>query len=116
MPFRTINGKKVFLEEDKSIVPQHLFNDDRLTKHDDRYFLVQEDMALGTLAVDEFTKKAKDLFELKQNILFSQSSEETSELLDVTGGGKKSSTGGSLELANEKKFLEGLDSAGALEE
>jgi len=109
MPFRTINGKKVFFEEDKSVVPQHLFNDDRLTKHDDRYFLVQQTFP-NAIAIDEFTKKANDLFEFKKNIIFTQDFEGSKELFEVTGGGKDD------EIEDEKKLLKGLDSAGGLEE
>ena len=109
MPFRTIKGKKVFFEEDKTaVVPEHLFNDDRLTKHDNRYFLVQETFP-NAIAVDEFTKKAKDLFEFKRNVIFTQDFEGSRDLFEVTGGGKDD------ELEDEKKFLEGLDGAGALE-
>ncbi len=114
MTFKTIAGKKVNIDT-SGTPPKHLINDDRLTELDDRFYLVDEDMNLGTLAVDEYKKRAKDLFEFKRHILFSQTPEETTDLLDVTGGGKKSSTGGSLELKDEKSFIKGLDGAGALQ-
>lgn len=109
MPFRTVNGKKIFIQEDESVVPEHLFDDKRLTKHDDRYFLVQETFP-NAIAVDEFTRKAKDLFEFKRNVIFTQDFEGSKDLFDVVGGGKDD------ELDDEKKFLEGLQSAGALDE
>jgi len=115
MPFRTIKGKKVFIKEDSEIPPKHIFDEDRLVKHDNRFFLVEEGFA-DSLAVDEFAKKAKDLFEFKRHIAFTQSAEQTTDLLEVTGGGKKSFGGEGLELANEKKLIEGLDSSGALDE
>lgn len=95
------------------IPPLSIFNKDRLTKHDDRYFLVETD-SMGNLSVDEYTKKAENDFKFKRHIIFTQGSEQTTDLLDVTGGFEKTEFG--LELADEKKFLEGLDSSGALEE
>jgi len=98
------------------IPPEKIFDKNRLTKHDGRYFLIAEGYP-DTLAVDEYEKVNDNLFKLKRTILFSQSGEETEELLRVTGGGKKfKALGGVFGLADEKKFLEGLDSSGALQE
>jgi len=98
------------------IPPEKIFDKNRLTKHDGRYFLVAEGYP-DTLAVDEYEKVNDNLFKLKRNILFSQSGEETEDLLRTTGGGKKfKALGGVFGLADEKKFLEGLDSSGALQE
>jgi len=97
------------------IPPEKIFNKERLTKHDGRYFLIAEGYP-DTLAVDEYKKVNDNLFKLKRNILFSQSGEETEELLRVTGGGGKLKHVGGFGLVNEKKFLDGLDSSGALQE
>jgi hypothetical protein len=97
------------------IPPEKVFDKNRLTKHDGRYFLIAEGYP-DTLAVDEYEKVNDNLFKLKRNILFSQSGEETNELLRVTGGGGRLKHVGGFGLKNEKKFLEGLDSSGALQE
>jgi len=97
------------------IPPEKIFDKNRLTKHDGRYFLVAEGFP-DTLAVDEYEKVNENLFKLKRNILFSQSGEETQELLRVTGGGGRLKHVGGFGLKNEKKFLEGLESSGALQE
>ncbi len=113
MAFKTIKGKKVLVDT-TGIPPKHLLNDDRLTKHDGRFFLVDENTSQGTLSVDEYLKKSKDLFELKKTVLFSQSQESTNDLLDTVGQGAKKTEFG-YELTDEKEFIKGLDSAGGLE-
>lgn len=97
------------------IPPEKIFDKERLTKHDGRYFLIAEGYP-DTLAIDEYEKVNDNLFKLKRNILFSQSGEETEELLRVTGGGGKLKHVGGFGLVNEKKFLDGLDRSGALQE
>jgi len=113
---RSSSVRKARDTDSGEIPPEKIFDKNRLTKHDGRYFLIAEGYP-DTLAVDEYEKVNDNLFKLKRTILFSQSGEETEELLRVTGGGKKfKALGGVFGLADEKKFLEGLDSSGALQE
>ena|SRR3989304_9779409 len=94
------------------IPPNEIYDESILTKYDGRYFRVSEE-AGSSLAVDEYEEVNDNLFKHKGTVIFTQGGEETNNLLEVTGGAKKTKWG--YELSDEKEFLAGLKSAGALE-
>ncbi len=101
-------------QDSGEIPPEEIYDKDRLTVHDGRYFLVAEGYP-DTLAVDEYQKLKNDLFKHVGTVYFAQDKEDWEETLRMTGGGGKSKYSGVYELQNEKKFLDGLDRAGGLD-
>lgn len=95
------------------IPPNEIYDESQLIKYNGRYFRVREEMG-GSLAVDEYQKINDDMFKQKKNIIFTQGGEETNNLLDVTGGAKKTEYG--YELVDEMKFLQGLDGTGVMDD
>ena len=99
-------------QDSGEIPPIEIYDNSRLINYNGRYFLVGEYYP-NAVGIDEYEKVSNDLFKYKKSIAFTQDQDGTNDLLEVTGGGKKTKYG--YELVDEKKFLEGFDSATGLD-